>query len=658
MAEAVHLVEKITSAVSMNSTSFATRMTLSAAELGSAGFANNDEALVLLFAIMRQANTGTEQVYQVTYNGSAITSSVASPRIDSWGTSADTGRNIGFMGRVNLGTLADLDFDNQRQGTSANVFVDRATLAAIRLSDFGTENTDWWWNKSTTDVAHTTTYSGTNRASITFDAETGEDYVVFSYAHFAVDSVVVNFEGRVMLDGSTLVCGDYSEEGESTTEERTLFCWGVLSGLSEASHTVTFESRDDTSTASNNHRESALLIFKASQFPDLFYHLNSNTTCNSGTDTQVATVTDSLSAAQNALIIGGGNMDQNFATGGWLWVREGGSTVLTPATDDSQGTTTANWVANDITDELNAFWLGYEALSSGAQDLDLFAHQGDGSTGNHPMIGPRLLVWGLELGAGAGVTGTVAVTQGEYVAAASGTVTPPPVTGTVAVTLGSFVSAASGQLGVSGSAAVTLDPFTSAISGLAGVQGSVAVTLEDFVSAASGAVSEPGVTGTVAVTLDEFLAAAAGQLGYAGTVAVTLGDFVADAEGTHVPPGISGSVAVTLGEFTASATGQLGATGTAAPVLDDFVALATGVVVNPITGTVAVTLGVFVAVVTGVTYSVPGEGGQVGGGTGPADAAGEPGAASTVGAVRSARVGTARGIPGIGGGVGVPEVGR
>lgn len=398
MAEAVHYVEAIDTPVAMNSTSFATRMTLSAAELATAGFQNNDEVLVLFWAILSSANVGAEQVWQLTYNGTAITSGAASPRMDFRQTG--TGKTVGFVGRVNLGTLADFLFQNQRQGTSANVTVQKARFAVIRLSDFGTENTDWFWNKSTTNVANTTTYSATNRASITYTpAAASEDWIVLMYCHQAIDATNVNSEVRARLDGSTDVCGDWSQEGSSTTEEWAMWTWGVLQSLAASSHTVAVETRDDTATAANDHRESALFIFRKSKWTDIFYNLVASQSMTSNTDTQLATVTSSMSATQNSLVIGRGRMVVGELSGGFSWVRQGGTTIIAPVTDDGAGQDDASWDANDTTDETNVLWMGYLSLSSGAQDLDYFGNQAGAST--RTMQAPGLLVWGMNK-AGAG----------------------------------------------------------------------------------------------------------------------------------------------------------------------------------------------------------------------------------------------------------------
>lgn len=400
MAEVVHAVAAIDSAVNMNSTSFATRLTISSSDLSTAGFSTGEDVIVLFWAILSQANLATEQVWQLTYNGSAITNGTASPRLDC-PSFANTGQNVGWMARVNLGgSLGDFDFDNQRQGTSANVTVQKARMVIIRCADLGTENVDWFWNESTTNVAHTTTYSGTNRASITWTpASSTEDWVAFAATHIAIDSTSVNAEARLLLDGTTLVAGDWSIEGESNNEELASWMFGVMENLATSSHTITVETRDD-GTAANDHRQSNILLLRAGRFPDMFWHVNSNVSTSPDTRTQVATVTSSLSGNQDALIAV--NLHHDIvATENDCWVDvEIADSTITPNTAPN-GTfdnfTLCAGIARDGTDELNVMWMDVEALSSGAQNIDANASATDNTT----AIEPRLLVWGFLLASSA-----------------------------------------------------------------------------------------------------------------------------------------------------------------------------------------------------------------------------------------------------------------
>ena len=105
--------------------------------------------------------------------------------------------------------------------------MEKSEFLVIRLSDFGTENVDWFWNASTTEVTNTTTYSGTSRAAITWTPSEVEDWVALGYVYTDILSTTVNAEARITLDG-TLHSGDWSAEGEAGTEKWPFTWWDVL----------------------------------------------------------------------------------------------------------------------------------------------------------------------------------------------------------------------------------------------------------------------------------------------------------------------------------------------------------------------------------------------------------------------------------------------
>jgi hypothetical protein len=385
---AVYAFERTTARTTATDTNFVTAITISAAELASAGFADDDEVIVLVWALLANAGT-SETLMRVTYNGSVITSA-STPRL-LMGASAIE-RNIEWMGRLDLATLADLDLDVASSSTTDG-FMERATVCVIRLADFGTEGTDWVWNKSTTNVAHSTTYSATNRAAVTIpaSAET-QDWVIFGYIHGAMDSTSVNYEARMMLDGG-LVAGDFSEEAESTTEEKTwLMNW--VANLSSSTHSVTIESRDDSATAANDHRESAIFAFRKNVWNDIYFHGPGTVSMANATDVQIATITDTLSTDQDVLLYGEGNINLDvISTNGFMWIRKGGSTIIEPVIDDGSGL--SNVRSYDATDEPNMSVLAFDAATAGALDYDLFGHHTGGSTEN--LLQPSFLVWGMML---------------------------------------------------------------------------------------------------------------------------------------------------------------------------------------------------------------------------------------------------------------------
>jgi hypothetical protein len=289
VAQAVHYHERITSDAGMSSTTLTTLLTISSGDLSGAGFANNDEVIVLVMLVASQAGTG-EVIWRVQYNAATITNSVANPRMNC----APNERSAAFMWRGNLGTLNDFIVQRATGTAGQTISLPKVEFWIIKASAFGTENTDWVWNKSTTDVANTTTYSSTSRAAATIPASSGtQDWVVFWYVHHAIDSTSVNAEAQGRIDAA-VNAGDFSEEGESTAEEmaRVMFHFATLSS---ATHAVDLQTRDDTATAANNHRESAILAFRKSVWTDIFFHDAGTQAITTATDTQVATLTNSVS---------------------------------------------------------------------------------------------------------------------------------------------------------------------------------------------------------------------------------------------------------------------------------------------------------------------------------------------------------------------------
>lgn len=406
MAEVIHAQAVLDSPDVSNSASLATRLTLSAASLSSAGFVNSDEAIVFVFGAYHQANIATDQGWRLLYNGSTISNSTADPYLAS-ANFVNGGRTSAYMTRINLSTLADFELQNVRVGTSANVTIQRARIIVLKASDLGTEDVDWFWDKSTTDTTHTATYSGTDRATITWTPASGtEDWLVIGSDHIALNDVANNAEGRLFLDGTTLVAGDYSEEAEVAAEEWPHLMVGIMEDLSTSSHTITYESRDDAITTANHCRESAILLVRAGKFPDLKWDTPADNAFVADTNEIIANITASLSEAQDALIFGSMRCDVGTADEmSWMWMEDNG-TPIEPNLDGSAGSDNAGSAPSfDATDENQLTWAGISARSSGAQDLEMWGRCSSATPGNAEEI--TLVLWGLELGiaAGGGVAG-------------------------------------------------------------------------------------------------------------------------------------------------------------------------------------------------------------------------------------------------------------
>ena len=383
---AVHLLSKVTARQAHNDGTLTTVQTVTAANLAAAGFGNNDEALALWYHKVAAASTNMVEV-DLKYDG-VTTMAPAGPRYDLGASGRQ--RAFVFMARVDLGVLADFEVQLASTTAAVDAYLEKSELLLVRLSDFGTENVDWYWNKSTTNVANGTGFSGNNRAAVTWTPGDVEDWVYFASVHHAIDSTTVNAEARVRLDGAT-DSGDWSFEGENTAEEIPVSWWGYLSALSAAAHTLAMETRDDAGP-SNNHRESAILVFRKDVWANVFNDQQGTVSVANGSDVQVATITNAVSAAQPLVVWGQGYLDLNTAsTDAYLWVRRNGATIIDPQGDTASGL--ASGRAYDASDQVPLPLLGYRAGVAGALDLDLFASHTAGGSRN--LLRTGLLVWGM-----------------------------------------------------------------------------------------------------------------------------------------------------------------------------------------------------------------------------------------------------------------------
>lgn len=192
--------------------------------------------------------------------------------------------------------------------------------------------------------------------------------------------------------------------------------------------------------------------------------------------------------------------------------------------------------------------------------------------------------WWTPAAAASGATGTVAYTNANDTASATGTTT---VTGTVARTNANDTSSAAGTTTVTGTVARTNANDTSSASGTTTVTGTSTTTNAADTSSASGSVGA-AVSGTVAYTNADDTGAASGTTTIVGTVARTNANDVGAASGTTT---ITGTVARTNANDTGSASGTTTVTGTVARTNADDAATAAGTVGGGVTGTAAITNG-------------------------------------------------------------------
>jgi hypothetical protein len=399
--EAIHVHKRITAQTAESTTTLTTKLTITAAELTTAGFVANDAVLVLCFLVLASNSTTAEAQWRITYNSVAL--HPVTYQYDFGATLIERGC-LG-MYRVSLGgTVTDIDIDLASNTAATNVFIEKAELLVIRLRDFGVEGVNWVWNEATSDTTHATgpgTWTTGGQGSITFTPAIAEDWIIIGSVDTEIDSTSVNHRYRINQDSGAAFLGVSSstvtptEEGESTAEAKV---WTMIDmvNLSAASHTIANQVEDDT-TGANDNRRSAIFAFQKSRWPDLFIHENGDVTMTTSTDTQIATITGTLSAAQNVAMIGYGHTSiVPLAMSLHMWIRQGGTTIIDPVIDDGSGLQIAE--AYDATDELLSAMLAYKNITAGALDLDLFAWQNSG--GDETMHKSTLLVWGMKTAAG------------------------------------------------------------------------------------------------------------------------------------------------------------------------------------------------------------------------------------------------------------------
>lgn len=270
------------------------------------------------------------------------------------------------------------------------------SIFVLKLSDLGTENTDWYWNDNTTSANHTT--SMVDRASVTWTpASAGLDWIAFACHAVDFANTTVQVEAQMLLDGS-VQGGLTSLRTPNTVEEWVGTQWDYMPSLGASSHTVKVQTRDSAVSGTPNvYRRSSVLVFKANRFQSFADEASTQNNLTADTNVQVATVTNSLTGTTDILIWGQAVYDISSFQPGFLWVRQNGSTVIDPASDSSGFG--SSFIHNAV-DQMVIPWLGMLTSQSGTLDLDLFSRVATVSTGN--VLEPRLLVLGMSGGSGVG----------------------------------------------------------------------------------------------------------------------------------------------------------------------------------------------------------------------------------------------------------------
>ncbi len=394
MAEIIHKHAQITSQVTETGTSFVTKLTITASDLTTAGFVANDDVVILGWVMVSQDNSSAHMNTRVTYDGTQLD---GIQRTDLGTTTRE--KSYGLLYRVDLGgTVGDIDLDLAApNGGTARI--EKAEIVVMKLADFGTENTDWFWDKSTVSQTHTAIFVSTNQASITFTPASVEDWVIIGNVHHLINTLAADDSPQFQIRDSVLgvLAGPNEEEGADTAEERSMVMWDHTS-LSAAEHIIENEIRDLTAASPHNVTdESRLFIFKADIFIDMFVDQPGSVSVAADTDVQVATITDTLSATMNVLMLGNGQMGGPAAgTAYYFWI-EDVTTTIDPIVDFTSSLQAG--LPFDTDDTISQYMMTFNGdQTAGALNLDLYFHKTD--TGSDDLDDTKFLVWGLELAAG------------------------------------------------------------------------------------------------------------------------------------------------------------------------------------------------------------------------------------------------------------------
>ncbi len=390
MAQAVRAHARQTDQQSNTTTTFTTELSISASALTTAGFAANDDVIVMYLVSMGVDDNQNHLELQLTYDGTALGESVANYDFNAVVTTTNFVHR--WWTKVNLGgTVGDIDIDVRSVDDPGTAYLNKIELVVIRLSDFGVENTDWFFAKDTIEEVMTDAWADTIGASITFTPSGVEDWVVLGAVQLIGNGGSVSAQARINREG-TVLAGGWNEEWESPTEEKRWIMWDIDTSLAASEHTVTIEAQDDSTAGTrSDHKSSELLIFRRDIWADIYLDDVGTIAMVNNTNTQIATITDTLSTAQDVLMLVDGDQVVTIQAITYMWV-EDSDTAIDPLITPTAVLRAAKTF--DGTDIKQSTWLGFKNLS-GTLNLDVNARQNTGST--QDLLRIQFLAWGMEL---------------------------------------------------------------------------------------------------------------------------------------------------------------------------------------------------------------------------------------------------------------------
>ncbi len=256
MTTLTHFVKMDSAERTQSGTSAAevTQYTIAWTDLTGAGFANNDDVIVLVGAKLRTDNASAYVRFQVGFGSTYAGRTDQADSYESYealGVTANRMYQYLWFDRRNLVTNENIYFSLWRGGgVGTNVGADDFWCVVLKLSELGAN--DWGYAEASHSGDAPASYD-TSGAS--FSTGASGDWLLFSFTHFLIDSVTAHYFTAISAGGS-----DYAEvesEGEDGENEVN---WGTLAYRAGLGSGQTCQTRYKVGTAST-HDASATKIF-------------------------------------------------------------------------------------------------------------------------------------------------------------------------------------------------------------------------------------------------------------------------------------------------------------------------------------------------------------------------------------------------------------
>jgi uncharacterized repeat protein (TIGR01451 family) len=164
--------------------------------------------------------------------------------------------------RSGSNVVLDLDF---RPTGSVTARIRNAIIAAIRLNDLGTEDTDWRWNEDNTtssDLGTTWTSTANIILTETWTPSTAGDWLIIANMELTANSTSNNADGRLSRNDEANTYDSTTEEGAQSSEWRW---WSSLRLLTLPASSQKFEiqARSDGGSSADARRARFFAVRKA-----------------------------------------------------------------------------------------------------------------------------------------------------------------------------------------------------------------------------------------------------------------------------------------------------------------------------------------------------------------------------------------------------------